>query len=109
MRAGALRHRVRIQTRSATADNYGEPAQTWTTTHTDVPASVEPLSGREMITAAAVQSAITHRVRMRYAAGVDAAARVLFGTRVLDVQSVINVDERGRELELMCTEGLTQG
>lgn len=109
MRAGSLRHRVNLQTRSATADGFGEPAQTWTTTHANLPASVEPLVGREMIAAQAVQAPVTHRVRLRYVAGVEAAQRVLFGSRVLDVHTALNRDERNRELELMCSEGLTQG
>jgi head-tail adaptor len=56
MRAGQLRHLVTLQSRSTTPDTYGEPAQTWSNLHADQPASIEPLSGRELINAQAVQS-----------------------------------------------------
>lgn len=109
MRAGMLRHYVTIQSRSTTPDTYGEPAQTWSTLYADQPASVQPLSGRELINAQAIQSDVTHRVRMRYVSGVEVKHRILFGSRVLDIRAVRNVDERGAELEMLCTEGASAG
>ena len=109
MRAGSLRHTVTVQQRTELPDAYGEPAQTWTTLHANQPASIEPLSGRELITAQAVQSDVTHRVRMRYVAGVQTKHRILFGSRVFDIRAVRNVDERNIELEMLCTEGASAG
>jgi SPP1 family predicted phage head-tail adaptor len=109
MRAGQLRHLVTIEQRATTPDTYGEPAQTWTTLQADQPASIEPLSGRELINAQAVQSDVTHRVRMRYVAGIETKHRIVFGTRVLDIRAIRNVDERGIEWELLCTEGTSNG
>ena len=109
MRAGALRHTVTVQQRTELPDSFGEPAQTWTTMHADQPASIEPLSGRELINAQAIQSDVTHRVRMRYVAGVETKHRVAFGTRVFDIRAVRNVNERNIELEMLCTEGASAG
>ena len=109
MRAGQLRHLVTIEQRSSTPDTYGEPAQTWTTLHANQPASIEPLSGRELITAQAVQSDVTHRLRMRYVAGVQTKHRILFGSRVFDIRAVRDVNERNIELEMLCTEGASAG
>lgn len=109
MRAGKLRHLVTVDQRSATPDTYGEPAQTWTPLYTNQPASIEPLSGRELINAQAVQSDVTHRVRMRYVSGIETKHRIVFGTRVLDIRAIRNVDERGIEWEMLCTEGTSNG
>ena len=109
MRAGQLRHLVTIESRSATPDTYGEPAQTWSTLHANQPASIEPLSGRELIAAQAVQSDVTHRVRMRYVAGVETKHRIAFGSRVFDIRAIRNIDERGIEWEMLCTEGTSNG
>jgi SPP1 family predicted phage head-tail adaptor len=51
-------------------------------------------------------SSATHRVNMRYPASVAVKAqdRVQYGTRVFDILSVVNRDERNRELDLMCLE-----
>ena len=114
MRAGQLRRRVTIQSRATTVDAVGQISQTWTTVLSGVPAHIEPLSGRELIAAAAVQSAITHRVTVRYhrdlAAPVAAnARRIVFGDRYFNVQSVLNIDERNRVIEMLTEEGLSNG
>lgn len=109
MRAGKLRHFVTVQARSTTPDTYGEPPQSWSNLHANQPASVEPLSGRELINAQAVQSDVTHRVRMRYVSGIETKHRIMFGSRVLDIRAVRNVDERNTELEMLCTEGASAG
>lgn len=104
MRAGTLRHRVTIQQLSAdTKDADGRPAGSWQDVAT-VWAAVEPLRGREFWEAAAQQSEVTIRVRIRYRAGITAAMRVKFGDRLLEIVHSINVDERNRELHLMCRE-----
>lgn len=108
MRLGPLRQRVNIQARSATVDAFGQESETWATVAT-VWASVEPLSGRELLAAQQVQGETTHRIRMRYQAGVTTSSRLLFNLRPFDVRSVINKNEAGAFLELLCTEGPTNG
>jgi SPP1 family predicted phage head-tail adaptor len=100
MRAGRLRHRVVVET--PTEDINGG-ATTWAPLAT-VYAGVEPITGREYFGAQQVQAEITHRVVMRYTAGVTAKHRVRFGARVFDIRAAINRDERNRELELLCVE-----
>lgn len=103
MRAGELRHSVVIESRTLAADSYGGRTETWATFAT-VWASVEPLSGSEQWRAQQAQSSVSHKVTIRYLSGVDAKMRVKFGTRYLNIGSVRNVEERNRELELLCTE-----
>lgn len=67
-------------------------------------ASVEPLAGRELERALMVVAAATHKVTMRYWAGVSARDRLIFDNRTLNIESVRNVDERNRELVLICVE-----
>lgn len=108
MRAGRLRHRVTVQRATDSIDQYGDQTPTWTALGT-VWASVEPLSGREYFAAAQMQSEINARVTLRPISGVTITPkdRVKFGTRYFDVQSVINLEERGRELQLLCVERFT--
>lgn len=103
-----MRQRVNIQTRSVPVDDFGQESETWATVAT-VWASVEPLSGRELLAAQQVQGETTHRVRMRYQAGVTTSTRLLFNLRPLNIVSVINKNEAGAFLELLCTEGPTNG
>lgn len=103
MRAGELRHRITIQQKTVVRDTYGGETVTWTNTAT-VWAAVEPLSGREYFSAQQVQAEVNHRIRIRYRAGITTTMRVLWGTRVFDILAIINLQERGREIHLMCKE-----
>jgi len=103
MRAGKLRHRVIFKASSAVKDGYGAETLTWTT-YATVWAAIEPISGREMIQADQMQAETTIRVRVRYNASVEPEHRIYFGTRVLEIVSVINLTERNRHLELLCKE-----
>ena len=103
MNAGSLRHRFVIKTAQEIENTFGEIVETPLTFAT-VWASIEPLSGRELFQAQQVQAEVTHRVRMRYLAGVTAKMTGLFGTREFQILSVINPEERNRELVLMCKE-----
>lgn len=103
MQAGKLRHQVTIQQATETRNTLGEAIRTWSTVAT-VWASVEPLRGREFFDAEQVQSEISQRVRMRYRSGIKPTMRLLYGSRILQIQAVIDVDERHREIHLMCRE-----
>lgn len=108
MRAGPLRHRITFQRRQTGTDAFGQPLAGWEDIAT-VWASVEPISGRELLAAQQIQGEITHRIRCRYRDGLTAADRALFKGRVFDLQSVINTAERGISLEILAKEGLTDG
>ena len=103
MRAGELRHRVTIQQKSVTRNTFGEEVVTWQDVAT-VWAAIEPLRGREFFESQQVNAEVTTRIRIRYRPGITPTMRVVFGNRVFDIQAVINVDERNRELHLMCRE-----
>lgn len=100
-----LRHRVTIQREARTADGAGGYTLDWSDVAT-VWARIEPRKGAERLRAMQVQDTVNHRVTIRYRAGVTAAMRLVFGTRVFDIRAVINPDERDRWLELMCEEGV---
>lgn len=116
MRAGRLRHRVRLQRRVETQQATGEITWSWADL-AEVWASVEPVAGREYFAAAQVQSEITTRIRIRYRPGLNAKLRVVFiaepgspgEVKYYDVRSVINYAERDREVHLMCTERGAEG
>ena len=101
--AGKLRHRLSIQEPAKTRAGDGTVSESWLTLAV-VWASVAPIRGRELIEAQRFESQVTHRVRMRYYAGLTAQHRLLFGTRVLNIESVLNKEERNVEMELMCRE-----
>ncbi len=95
---------ITIQEFREVIDEYGTPIdQGWQGVAT-VWASVEPIRGREYILLQNIQSELAVRIRIRHRVGITPGMRVLYGTRVFDVQSVIDPEERHRDLQLMCIE-----
>ncbi|KKK83023.1 hypothetical protein LCGC14_2797540 [marine sediment metagenome] len=106
MRAGLLgRHRITIEQQdTGTANAGGEIIPTWSDYAVSVPVEILPQRGREFYQAQQVQAEITHLIRIRYLPGVTSKMRAIFGTRTLHILDVRNVDERSREMLLMCKE-----
>lgn len=107
--AGRLRHRLVLQQRSSQADGGGGQAGgPWAApvTVATVWGSIEPLSGGERLRAMRLEGHLTHRVVIRYRAGVTSDMRIAFGARVFNIRAVVDIDERRRALELLCEEGV---
>lgn len=105
MNAGDLRHRVTIQspTRSVDARTGQRSPGSWADVAT-VWAAVWPRATREGEIAGRQEQTITHEVRMRYTPALNAECRLKFGTRILSIVGVDNVDERNRELRITAKE-----
>jgi len=107
MRAGQLRHRLQLQSATTAPDDFGQPIPTWST-YADVWGEVRPLTGRERYTAQQVQSSLSHQVRIRYRGGVAETHRVRWvdkaTIKILDINAVLNTEQRDRELLLLCSE-----
>lgn len=105
--AGRLRHRVTLQQYTGATDSYGDPLYTddsqWRGV-CDVWAAIDPVSGREFYAAEQAQSAVTHKITLRWRSGVSAAWRVVLGRRVFRILSVIDWEERHESLLLMAQE-----
>lgn len=104
MNAGALRHRCWIKEPTHTdALGDGDTVATWGTV-TVCWGALEPLKGREWIESGMENSEITAKFRMRYFASIDPTMQLYFGSRTFEIVSVIDPDERRKELELMVKE-----
>jgi len=105
MRPGQLRHRISIQTNTPTTNDFNEEVEGWSTDATTW-ASIEPMSGKELVNAQQVVANITHKIIIRFRSGIAPQQRILFGSRIFNIESVINPEERNRELQLLCTEAV---
>jgi SPP1 family predicted phage head-tail adaptor len=105
MRSGALRHRVTIEELTNTQDSFGGEVGAWSAFASNIPASFEPVSGKELIAADVETSQITARFRIRHLSGVTAAMRVVYDGRIFQIVSP-PIDPRGlkKELHLMTVE-----
>lgn len=103
--AGMLRHHLLIQRVVKLSDGQGGWTETWQDVAT-LPAKVEPVQGGEYWQGMRLQEHITHRATVRYYAGLDATMRAKLGSRVLNVRSVLDLEERHRWHVLMLEEGV---
>lgn len=79
----------------------------YTETPTDVPnipAEVEPLQGNEQLQAMQTGMQRPHRFTMRYRTGMSAALTLLYGSRVFNIKSVVDPEEKHRELIILADE-----
>ena len=103
MRAGKLRHVVDIETATQVRTAEGGYTETWTRT-AETRASIDPLIGREFFENQTVSGESTHKIRLRGYNSVTKTDRIVFGSRVFNIVSVIDVNERGIEKVIMAKE-----
>lgn len=104
MRASRLRHRMVLQEKgTVTQSASGQEEFTWVDVAI-LPSEARPTSGREVLRNGVSLALATTIVSTRYRAGVKPQMRLLWGDRTLGIEQAIDVDGRGRELELLCTE-----
>lgn len=101
---GRMRHRVALEAETRAPNQFGEQKPGWSTVADNLPAGVEPISGREQLQADQMAALVTHRVWIRYRQGVEPNMRFRYQGRALHIQSAIDVRGRHELLECMCME-----
>lgn len=96
---------IAIERKTAVADGYGGRTNTWAEL-TRTRATIEPLNGRELMSAQRLRNPITHRFRMRYRSGLTGADRIVFRNREFNIRSIINEGERNRWLTITADENV---
>lgn len=110
MIAAKLRHRITLQSRTATQDGTtGETTFTWTNAVADEPAEVVPLSGREFIQSGATQAQVDTRMTIRWRSGIEPTMRVVFDGNSYQITAVLPDPTNRRHLTLMCQRGVNSG
>lgn len=108
--AGRLRHRVTIQETVEVQDSDTGDLRTDWADFKEVWASIAPLSAKEFIATAAIQSSVTTRITIRRLNGVTAKMRAVHNGKVYNIQGVLPDIESGLEyLTLPCSEGANNG
>ena len=105
MRANELRHRLRLQSASKVSDGMGQYTTTWSNDCT-IWGAMWPQKGSEYVDHMLKQGDVIHKVRIRYRSGVVIGKRfqTVSGSRILNIQNVINWEERNIYLDCICVE-----
>jgi SPP1 family predicted phage head-tail adaptor len=101
---GSLRHRLDFKSVGSTTDSFGVTINTTPTTIATLWGSIEPISGRELELINAVQAEVTHKVVIRYNSGIDASDQFTHDSRVFQIESVRDADERKAYMLILAKE-----
>lgn len=107
--AGDLDKRVAIQNRTETRNLAGERVKgSWTTAAT-VYASIRPAGAREQLRAQSmeIRQEVTHTIRIRKStatANLTGESRILYNSRAFEILGIVDVWERGVDLEILAVE-----
>lgn len=102
MRAGTLIKTVVISRYIETDNEYGEPIKSWVDLY-EIRASVKQLNGTEKYLSNEKVALSTHQVGIRHL-DVTTKDKLVYKGINFDITSVIDVEEQGRELIILCKE-----
>lgn len=103
MRTGRMRRQVMLRSNTRTPDGMGGYSET----PSDVPgiwARVEPLEGRELLQAMQIGMQRPHQFTMRYRSDITGAKTLIYDGRTFDIKSVMDTEEKHRELVITADE-----
>ena len=124
MRAGH-RHKtwIKIQQLSKVPYAFDDDPAVWEDVYT-LRASIQPTSSTELVSGSKIEAQTTHNILIRYLPGILSSMRILVddqtldgsldgegvpAKRVFEIDEIVNVGDRMRDLELRCIERKSTG
>lgn len=111
-----LRHVINIQQKTQTQNaTTGAITETWTTLHSNIRASIKPVSVRDFIQSRAEQSEISVRIQVPYIPGLDSTMRIVgvcdcHQGKIYNPAGWLEDDETGFDwLTAPCSQGVNEG
>lgn len=71
-------------------------------------ASVVPTSGREYEEMQKIRAELTYKIRLRYVDQIENDFKILFRDKVFSIESIIDLNGAGREVELIAFEKVSE-
>ncbi len=110
MLAPRLRHRVDIGAFKTVQDQTdGTQTESWVPAFSSVPAEITPLSGSELLSAAAAQSKATARIVIRAGLALVETMRIKHGDDLYNIVAVIDDPTFARHVSILAEKGLRNG
>ena len=102
---GAMRHKIIIQQVTSTTDAGGGRSVAWSNYKT-VFAHVQQLSAQVKYDTGIVEEKGLYEFTMRFLTGVSTRNRISFDSKLFNIDSVINMDERKKYIVIRAKEGV---
>jgi SPP1 family predicted phage head-tail adaptor len=107
MKFAKLRKKLDIQKVVETQNAHGEPVETWKNFANNRWAEIISPSGTENFRTQHTIAEVDRTFKLRYIKGIVPKMRVVFGGENYNIESVVNVNERNRELLIGCNRVTT--
>lgn len=113
--AGRLRHWLSFETLIHELDSDGRTVEAWAPgfeVNHAMPCEVTPLIGREFLAGNALQSKVTHKIKVRFREGFEANMRGVTkgGGLVYNIEAVVpDPDSMRRYITLLASSGVSLG
>ena len=104
MKARLLNKKITIQKLGEAVDDFGGIIEGGYQDFTTVWASINPVTGKEAFLSNTDFATVSHKIKIRYLAGIDASMRIFWNDRVFEIKYFINYQEANREIEFLCEE-----
>lgn len=106
---GKKRHRITFQEEVRVPDGAGGFSSDWQDIAADpvMWADIEPVKSEKTMLFSQLGQMVTHRIRIRHREDISSRLRVIKGSRIFRIRTVIDAQERGRWLEILAEEGFT--
>lgn len=91
LRIGRLRFLVDIEVSEETIDDHGRPVPVWTV-EASRHASIEPLTSIEKVDTDRFTTEATHKIVLRYYAGLTTSHRIVYDDRTYNLKEVLDVN-----------------
>jgi SPP1 family predicted phage head-tail adaptor len=107
MRIGDLNKRIDVQAQTKVPDGMGGFTTTWVsmlTPGTTIAAAIWPVSAFETVQANSTTMIISHKIRIRYRAGIRSGWRIVHAGKNYDIKGSIDLNMAHRWLDVLCKE-----
>ncbi|HEY2023568.1 phage head closure protein [Paraburkholderia sp.] len=110
MQAGRIRYRLTFERAVKLKNDAGEIIVDEWVVAFRVWGSIEPVSGREYLTASEFRAGITTRIRVRWRDDLDPSLRIVCAGTIYNIDAILPVQGLHREAQIMCGSGvITEG
>lgn len=103
MRSGNLKHKIDFETSAPTQDDFGGVVDGFSV-FGQAYASITPISGKEYFSSKQTNAEVSHKIECRFISGITPSMRIAYRARVFSIESVINIREENKTLQIMASE-----
>lgn len=102
--ASEAQHRVNIQAKTSFSDGEGGHTESWSNAYTNISAAIIPIRSQQVFEYKSINVDATHFIKLAGYIGITELHRIVFGSRIFEVLTVEDLQERDFIKWVTCKE-----